>query len=54
MPTSNSYMITADYAATTEKIGLPVVGSNNYYRAGVTYKYFVSKAWWNVGGVANA
>lgn len=24
------------------------------YRAGVTYKYFVSKAWWNVGGVANA
>ena len=24
------------------------------YRAGVTYKYFVSKAWWNIGGVADA
>lgn len=25
-------------------------GNSNYYRAGKTYKYFVSKAWWNVGG----
>ena len=25
-------------------------GNANYYRAGITYKYFVSKAWWNVGG----
>lgn len=29
-------------------------GNNTFWRAGVTYKYFVSKAWWNVGGVANA
>jgi hypothetical protein len=54
VPSSVAYMMTADYAATAEKIYLPVVGGNYYYRAGVTYKYFVSKAWWNVGGVANA
>lgn len=54
VPSSVSYMMTAEYAATAEKIYLPVVGGNIYYRAGVTYKYFVSKAWWNVGGVANA
>ena len=39
---------------TAEYFGLHLTGSNNYWRAGVTYKYFVSKAWWNVGGVANA
>ena len=38
---------------TAEYFGLNQTGSNNYWRAGVTYKYFVSKAWWNVGGAAN-
>lgn len=39
---------------TAEYFGLNHTGGNNYWRAGVTYKYFVSKAWWNTGGVANA
>ena len=38
---------------TAEYIGLNQTGGSNYWRAGVTYKYFVSKAWWNVGGAAN-
>lgn len=29
-------------------------GASTYYRAGAVYNYFVSKAWWNVGGVADA
>ena len=37
---------------TAEGLGLNQIG-NNYWRAGVTYKYFVSKAWWNIGGAAN-
>ena len=32
----------------------PPMGSSVYWRGGVTYKYFVSKAWWNIGGVASA
>ena len=39
---------------TAEYFGLNQTSSGNYWRAGVTYKYFVSKAWWNTGGVANA
>ena len=40
---------------TAEGFGLNQMAGNNYYwRAGVTYKYFVSKAWWNIGGAANA
>lgn len=39
---------------TAEYFGLNQTGSGYYWRAGVTYKYFVSKAWWNTGGVANA
>lgn len=27
------------------------ISNSNYWRAGVTYKYFVSKAFWNIGGV---
>ena len=38
---------------TAEYFGLNQTSGNNYWRAGVTYKYFVSKAWWNVGGAAN-
>lgn len=50
-PTSASYLAKQP---TAEYFGLNQTGSNNYWRAGVTYKYFVSKAWWNTGGVANA
>lgn len=49
----NSYAYIAQQP-TAEYFGLNQTGSNNYWRAGVTYKYFVSKAWWNTGGVANA
>ena len=39
---------------TAEYFGLNQMAGNYYWRAGVTYKYFVSKAWWNIGGAANA
>lgn len=39
---------------TAEYFGLNQTSGSNYWRAGVTYKYFVSKAWWNTGGVTNA
>lgn len=39
---------------TAEYFGLNQLSGSWYWRAGVTYKYFVSKAWWNTGGVANA
>lgn len=38
---------------TAEYFGLNQMSSSWYWRAGVTYKYFVSKAWWNTGGVTN-
>lgn len=38
---------------TAEYFGLNQTSISWYWRAGVTYKYFVSKAWWNVGGAAN-
>ena len=50
-PTSYAYLTKQP---TAEYFGLNQTGANNYWRAGVTYKYFVSKAWWNTGGVANA
>ena len=53
-PTASSYCIDDASFPTKEKIALPLSGNTNYWRTGVTYKYFVSKAWWNVGGVANA
>lgn len=52
-PTSASYFVDLDKLTATE-FYLPRYGSNNYWRGGVTYKYFVSKAWWNIGGVASA
>lgn len=33
---------------TAEKLGLSRTGNNNFWRTGITYKYFVSKAWWEV------
>ena len=50
-PNSAAYSIKQP---TAEYFGLNQTGGNYYWRAGVTYKYFVSKAWWNTGGVANA
>ena len=52
---SVAYGMTADNLPSAEKIALTYNASNTQkWKAGVTYKYFVSKAWWNVGGVANA
>lgn len=54
-PSSTAYFMSADYFPTDEKIGIVILASTvQKYKAGITYKYFVSKAWWNVGGVANA
>ena len=54
-PTSTSYFMGSSYFPTAEKIALVALGATTQkYKAGLTYKYFVSKAWWNVGGVANA
>ena len=44
-PTSSSYTLTSDLVSAE---------ANTYCRGGTTYKYFVSKAWWNIGGVASA
>ena len=52
-PTSGSYTI-ASRDVSAESFKLVKIANNIYYRAGTTYKYFVSKAWWNIGGVANA
>lgn len=52
-PTSYSYAVNLDKLTATE-FYIPNFGNSNYWRGGVTYKYFVSKAWWNIGGVANA
>ena len=54
-PSSVAYFMATNYLPTDEKIGLVLLASTaQKYKAGITYKYFVSKAWWNVGGVANA
>ena len=50
-PTSAIYLTKQP---TAEGLGLNQTGGNYYWRAGVTYKYFVSKAWWNIGGAVNA
>ena len=49
-PTSAIYLTKQP---TAEGLGLNQTGGSHYWRAGVTYKYFVSKAWWNIGGAAN-
>ena len=49
-PTSARYLT---QQPTAEYFGLNQTGGSYYWRAGVTYKYFVSKAWWNIGGAAN-
>ena len=52
-PTAASYTLTSDFVS-AESFKLVKMSSNTYYRGGTTYKYFVSKAWWNIGGVASA
>lgn len=53
IPTSTVYYLGADTFPTNNAFYLPQHGSKEYWRTGVTYRYFVSKAWWNVGGAAN-
>lgn len=52
-PNSSSYQIYQD-RITADSFCPPVYGATNLWRGGVTYKYFASKAWWNIGGVASA
>lgn len=52
-PTSSAYTLKSDEVS-AESFTLVKMSANTYYRAGTTYKYFVSKAWWNIGGVASA
>lgn len=55
VPASAAYTLDAKKLPSAEKFSLVGLGGNTQkWRAGVTYKYFVSKAWWNVGGAANA
>lgn len=53
-PTSAAYGLSDDRLPTQEAFTLANNGSTYLWRAGVVYKYFVSKAWWNIGGVASA
>lgn len=53
-PTSAAYGITDDRLPTQDAFTLANYGASSYWRGGVAYKYFVSKAWWNIGGVASA
>lgn len=53
-PSSSSYGLSNDRLPTQEAFALAKYGSTWLWRAGVVYKYFVSKAWWNIGGVASA
>lgn len=51
-PTSVAYTIDVDDVTMDD---FPLCYYRNaFWRAGLTYKYFVCQAWWNVGGVANA
>ena len=52
-PTSSSYTLSS-LDVSSESFKLVKISTITYWRAGATYRYFVSKAWWNVGGVASA
>ena len=52
-PNSALYTVT-ESDVSSETFKLVRIGSNCFYRAGTTYQYFVSKAWWSVGGAASA
>ena len=51
LPNTTAYLAVSP---TADMLYLYRIGNSHYWRAGITYKYFVSKAWWNVGGVENA
>lgn len=58
-PTSKTYTMsvagsTGNAIVTPEYFQIVKISNNAYYRAGTVYKYFASKAWWNIGGVASA
>lgn len=52
-PTAATYTLTSA-GVSPESFKITRVSAQTYWRAGTTYKYFVSKAWWNIGGVAGA
>ena len=54
VPSSASYGIRDSELPTSEVVYTPTNGASSWWRAGMTYKYFVSKAWWTVGGGAVA
>lgn len=53
-PSSVAYGITNARLPDANAFRTPTFGTGTWWRAGVTYKYFVSKAWWTVGGGSNA
>lgn len=46
VPTSTSYGIQPS-SLKSDSFVLPKLANNYYWRAGITYKYFVTKAWWD-------
>lgn len=48
---SLTYVITEEYAPTSEKIGLPrlIVAGRGAWISGMKYKYFVAQKWWTTG-----
>lgn len=46
VPTSTAYALDQTTLPSSSALFLPVMGSTYYWRAGVTYHYFVSEAWW--------
>ena len=55
IPNSTSYCPSiSNFTNTT--FALHLLGNSNRWRSGITYKYFVAKAWWNIdlGGATNA
>lgn len=53
-PTSAAYSLQNGTLPSATAIPLFKFGGSYLWKAGVTYKYFVSRAWWNVGGTNNA
>ncbi len=46
IPLSTSYTFENNTRPNENLFYIPKIGNNYYWRAGVTYRYFVSKAWW--------
>ena len=53
IPSSATYGINEERLPNAQFFKTIGMGTGSWWRAGATYKYFVSKAWWNVGGGAN-